>query len=69
MKASINSETGTVPDEVEGKVKPVKWWDVRRTIAELHGLEAARAYDAYLKCHAARLKEACAIAGYGGTRE
>jgi hypothetical protein len=48
----------------ESKKKRQTWWNVREAIFSLHGLEAARAYDKYLKEHSQRLKDLANIAGY-----
>ncbi len=48
----------------EAKKRKQTWWNVREAIASLHGLEAAKRYDEYLKEHKIRLNEAMSIAGY-----
>ncbi len=50
-------------DRSEAKKRKQTWWNVREAIASLHGLDAARKYDAYLKEHKIRLGELQAIAG------
>jgi hypothetical protein len=57
----------TPPKDKAAEREKRRWFMIRDTIASLHGIEAARRYDAYLKEHSERLRQLMQIAddGYG----
>ncbi len=68
MVSQMSEQNSPIPQGpppcAEAKKRKQTWWNVREAIASLHGLEAAKRYDEYLKEHRIRLKELGQIAGH-----